>query len=76
VKDQILAAIDGNDAMDALSALFSAAVTVAQTMSIEKYALKDFFQGFADTAYSIESTDEDDGLDEDDGVEEDEGTEE
>lgn len=76
MKDQILAAIDGNDAMDALSALFSAAVNVAQTMSIDKYALKDFFQGFADTAYSIEATDEDDGLDEDDGVEEDEGTEE
>jgi hypothetical protein len=58
MKDDILAAIDASEPVDALNALFSAAFLVAKASNINEFTLSSLFSSTADALFQAHTDDE------------------
>lgn len=58
MKDDILAAINDSEPVDALNALFSVAFLVAKASGINEFSLVSLFSSTVDTLYIVHADDE------------------
>jgi len=58
MKDDILAAIDASEPVDALNALFSVAFLVAKASNINEFTLSSLFSSTADALFQAHAEDE------------------
>jgi hypothetical protein len=58
MKDDILAAIDASEPVDALNALFSVAFLVAKASNINEFTLSSLFSSTADALFQAHADDE------------------
>jgi len=58
MKDDILAAIDASEPVDALNALFSVAFLVAKASNINEFTLSSLFSSTADALFQAHTEDE------------------
>jgi len=58
MKDDILAAIDASEPVDALNALFSVAFLVAKASNINEFTLSSLFSSTADALFQTHAEDE------------------
>ena len=66
MKDDILAAIDASEPVDALNALFSVAFLVAKASNINEFTLSSLFSSTADALFQahVEEEEEEEEVDE------------
>ena len=64
MKDDILAAIDASEPVDALNALFSVAFLVAKASNINEFTLSSLFSSTADALFQAHAEEEEGVIDE------------
>jgi hypothetical protein len=64
MKDDILAAIDASEPVDALNALFSVAFLVAKASNINEFTLSSLFSSTADALFQAHAEEEAEEVDE------------
>ena len=64
MKDDILAAIDASEPVDALNALFSVAFLVAKASNINEFTLSSLFSSTADALFQAHADDEEEEAEE------------
>ena len=64
MKDDILAAIDASEPVDALNALFSVAFLVAKASNINEFTLSSLFSSTADALFQAHVDDEEEEVEE------------
>jgi len=72
VKDQILAAIDNSEPVDALNALFSVAFLIAKASNINEFTLGSLFSSTMDALFQAHEEDDEEEDEEEEQEEEEE----
>jgi hypothetical protein len=70
MKDDILAAIDASEPVDALNALFSVAFLVAKASNINEFTLSSLFSSTADALFQAHAEEEEEEVEVDEQTDE------